>query len=161
MVANGVRLKMIAGVTVLAAATAAMAGVLAPSKASQSVVLRTNGVSTGCGGTSLDAAIDTQILPDGSTAPFTIPAGHVLVLDGIAWAASAGMPGRLIGILVDINGDFTNAPWNDSAIADSVGDVGHDVFIPNIPIKSGVTPCLHSGGTITRGIVHGFLTNDR
>jgi hypothetical protein len=35
------------------------------------------------------------------------------------------------------------------------------VFIPNIPIKSGVTPCLHSGGTITRGIVHGFLARDR
>ena len=83
------------------------------------------------------------------------------MLDGIAWAASAGTAGRLIGILIDINGDFANAPWNDSAIADSVGDAAHDVFIPNIPIKSGVTPCLHSGGTITRGIVHGFLARDR
>jgi hypothetical protein len=160
MFKKGTRLTMIAGATALVSATAAMAGVLAPSKPSQSVVLRTNGVSTGCGGTSLDAVIDTQILSDGSTAPFTIPPGDVLVLDGIAWAASSGMAGRLIGILIDINGDLINAPWNDSAIADSLGDVGHDVFIPNIPIKSGVTPCLHSGGTITRGIVHGFLTRD-
>src|SRR5262249_15881488 len=82
MFTKGTWSRMIAGATVLAAATAAMAGVLAPSKASQSVVLRTNGVSTGCGGTSLAAAIDTQILSNGSTAPFTIPPGDVLVLDG-------------------------------------------------------------------------------
>ena len=73
MFTKGTWSTMIAGATVLAAATAAMAGVLAPSNASQSVVLRTNGVSTGCGGTSLDAAIDTRILSNGSTAPFTIP----------------------------------------------------------------------------------------
>lgn len=153
-------LTMVTGIALVTCVPGAMAGVLAPTKASQSVVLRTSGVSAPCGGGTLNAVIDTRIMPDGSTAPFTIPLGQVLVVDGLSWAASSGTADRLIGILIDIGGDLPNAPWNDSAISDSLGDAGHDVFVPNIPIKSGATPCLHTGGTLTRGIVHGFLTRD-
>ncbi len=154
-------LTMTTAIALMTWASAATAGVLAPRKPSQSITLLTSGVSAPCGGTALDALVDTEILSDGTTAPFTIPSGMVLVIDGLSWAASSGTPDRLIGILIDIGGDLPNAPWNDSAISDSLGDAGHDVFVPNIPIKSGVSLCLHAGGTLTRGIVHGFLTKDK
>ena len=154
-------LMMTAAIAFMTGASPVTAGVLAPKKPSQSVVLRTSGVSAPCGGTALDALVDTEILPDGTTAPFAIPAGMVLVVDGLSWAASSGTAGRLVGILLDFAGDLPNAPWNDSALADVLGDAGHDVFVPNIPIKSGATLCLHTGGTLTRGIVHGFLTKDK
>ncbi len=71
-------------------AVPATAGVLAPSKASQVVVLRQSGSGTVClpKGGGLD--VDLRMAADGTNQPFVQPSDQALVITGIDWGTTGG-----------------------------------------------------------------------
>lgn len=71
------------------------AEVVAPDKPSQIVHLRGGpGSGTNCTPFVGSTLLDHQLLPDGTTVPFTIPPGRVLVLTGVSWNLFGAPPTR-------------------------------------------------------------------
>ena len=127
------------------------AGILAPKKASDLVTLTPSGA--GCV-SALGVLLDTRVAADGTTAPFTVPAGQVLVLTGMEAI-------HIFATGIEYAALITDTPTQvlifDTAIADN-NDVAN-VSIPDVPVKVGL--CLQVGGSGEGAIVHGFLAKDQ
>lgn len=161
----------LAVMAVLAIASVARSGALEPTKPSQMVVLTYSDFCTET--TSLANIIDTQILPNGTTQPFTIPAGQVLVVTGFDWSAyrcpALAAPGT-----VDVYmflGATGRVVFNDTAVigagtppTSSCSTGGKASVVPNLIVKPGVELCAGFDNQTFGGapaIVHGFLTKDK
>lgn len=143
---------------------------LAPSKPSQIVTLTYDNFCAGT--TSLVNVIDTQIMPDGTTQPFTIPQGRVLVVTGLDWSASRcpplSAPGT-VGVYVFL-GATGRVAFNDYATigagtspGSSCSTGGKASVVPNLVVKPGTELCAGYDNTTfggAPGIVHGFLADD-
>ena len=137
-------------------ARGALAGVLAPSKASDVVTL-SNGPGDPCVVTG--GALDFRVTKNGTLEPFSIPAKQVLVVTGI-----------------DFNTGTTNAtnveifvekvPNTTQIFVTTVTGGGGSATIPNAIVGPGSSLCvratLKAGGTSTIfAVVHGFFANDK
>jgi hypothetical protein len=143
---------------------------LAPSKPSQIVTLTYDGFCAG--GTSLDNIIGIRIMPDGTTQPFTIPPGQVLVVTGIDWSAYRCPPSTAPGtvLMYVFLGATGRVAFADTAVigagatptsACSIG--GKASIVPNLVVKPGIELCAgfdNQGFSGSPAIVHGFLTSD-
>lgn len=120
------RLSMLI-VSILTVASIADAGVIAPAKPSQTVVLKP-GATCGAG-----AALDTRVNPDGTTAPFSIPDKQVLVLDSVTWVVlGAAVTGSLCGVVLRVD---TEVIWADTLTqSNSYGSCGNTTPLPNLEI---------------------------
>ena len=120
-------------------------------------------------------AIDTRVLPDGSTQPFTIPSGRVLVIT--AAEAIARSDQSLIGDLVGVfllagESDVNTFATKEGILQDGgvAGSLTVDWTFPNgVVIQPGVKLCALArdesasvtGARVERAFVHGFLAADR
>jgi len=154
-----------AGIVSLAAPAAAV--VLAPSRASQVVVLRRSGAGTVClpKGGGLD--VDLQMAPDGSNQPFTQPSDQALVITGIDWAATGGTAGQNITAVIRLAGTPITAQlaFETGAVADAAGATIASALVPNVVVAPGLTVCAGAGGpgggSLSQLVIHGFLTANK
>jgi hypothetical protein len=141
----------------------AMASSVAPAKPSQIVALISSGGAPAC--PHAGKQIDSQIEPDGSFQPFSIPTGQVLVVTGFDWTVFgllASQTARVELVLESTNA--ADAVFQDGAIADFLGTAGKAAAVPNVIVKPvpGAVFCLSpDGGTLGSSVVHGFLTKDK
>ena len=156
------------GLLLTAWSTKAYAGPLAPTKASQIVVL--TAASTPCAADPDATAVNVRNLPDGTTAPFTIPPGQVLVVTGIAYRVSGGLANEAKNVLL-----FTaKLPFASVLFFSGVitGDTalgrlgGGSASIPNAIVKAGTEICVQAseinGAAAEVGaVVYGFLAKDK
>jgi len=133
------------------------AAVLAPDKASDLRTLTNTGAI--CPGTSSAQAVDQQQNPDGTIAPFSIPAGSVLVITSYSFAISTS-PGSTENVgLLAINGTTVSGLTQCFAVTDAAGHAGASCTTPaGIAVKGGSTLCVSRP---SRVFVHGFLANDK
>jgi len=144
------------GALLLALSSVAQAG-LAPSKASQFVNLTSGATCTCAGGNGV--LMDTVVRPDGSTAPFAIPAKQVLVLDGWSWLKLA--PSAVDTVFFCLGASASAVSWVSTA-SSVAGQVFHESSLPPITVKSGVPICVASYGPLPTGThMHGFLAADK
>jgi hypothetical protein len=147
---------LIAGLNV----TSAWAAPLAPVKPSGVVTLASDG--TTCAGSGL--LVNTRILPDGTTTPFTIPAKQVLVITEVEWG--------VIDVPVSQTFDFylflTTTPATalplvaSSALADATGHAGTTTQVSNAIVKAGPSLCaVDYPGSSSLFLVRGFLAKDK
>src|SRR5215470_8603350 len=98
----------------------ALAASLAPTKASQVVVLASSGTTgTPCSGFAMK--FDTQVSADGTTSSFSIPAGRVLVIDHLTWWVNNSAASALTGVSLQLGGTFV---WSDEVVTDPQGNAG-------------------------------------
>lgn len=140
--------------------SSAHAGVLGPRKPSDLVTLITNGST--CSPISF-LRMDTQIHADGTSSPFSIPAGEVLVLTGVDWdegGASGGVDNLVLALL---GADYSVAAISTGPIGAN-GYGGASTPLSGIVVKPGTSICvtLNSPNTFNSyPVVHGFLTADK
>lgn len=150
--------RSIVVVVVLAVASVANAGVVAPSKPSQTVLLKP-GAACGAG-----FALDTRINPDGTTAPFSIPDKQVLVLDSLTWVVlGSAVAGSLCGVTLRVD---SQTIWSDTITqSNSFASCGQSAPLPSLVIGAGKTLCITvgTGGDVNAGVtrVHGFVTKSK
>ena len=148
------------------ASTPATVAALAPSKPSQLVTVAAEGSCTALGLTT--DRFDTLVKDDGTTAPFSIPAGQVLVITDLTVFA----PGKTAGGTVQVQVVVGTAATSHFAIvtanvtANASGGVGFAATFPTgIVVKSGASICpVAFDGTsnvAAGGSLHGFLTKDK
>jgi hypothetical protein len=147
---------VVAGWLLITLVASARAG-LAPSKASQLVNL-VSGAACTCAGAS-GTLIDTIVKPDGTTAPFAIPAKRVLVLDAWSWQSLAGPAGDTLFFCLGASASYVS--WTSAA--PSLGGVAfHDSTLPLIAVTSGVPICVASYVAVPVSVhMHGFLAADK
>jgi hypothetical protein len=147
---------------VLGATESAVAAALAPAKPSQVVTL-TNGSGNDC--PFLGEAVDTQLFPDGSVQPFTIPAKQVLVITEVDWGVVFGpaSAAAVVALSVQPPSATQSIPFFlDVTPADATGTAGGTAAIANAIVRSGSTVCVAGGTTGTKQVIlRGFLTKDR
>ena len=143
---------------------------LGPRTASDLVTLLGGAPATG-GCTGAERPIDRRTLADGSTGPFTIPAGKVLVLTGVEWFSTGTGTGRSVLLTVlhrtplGAQTLFTSHALSTPAGA---GYAGEQSAIPRVVVKPGVPLCVTQyidnepdGGSLPGAVIlHGFLTDD-
>jgi hypothetical protein len=140
-----------------------MASSVAPAKPSQIVALISSGGAPAC--PLAGKKIDSQIEPDGSFQPFSVPTGQVLVVTGFDWTVSGLLASQTakVALLLE-SASAAEAVFQDGAIADFSGTAWKGAAVPNVIVKpvSGAVFCLSSaGGTLGYSVVHGFLTKDK
>jgi hypothetical protein len=147
-------------VTVVAALVLCLAvpaqGALAPSKASQLVTLVSGAACSCFGGTGV--VLDTRVNADGRTAPFSIPAKQVLVLD--AWRWDEVFPGPVAAVFLCLGSSPGSTVWTASTTT-TASVAFFDAALPAIPVRSGAAICAASYGATPDVEVHGFLAPDR
>ena len=143
---------------------------LEPRTASDLVTLLGGAPATG-GCTGVERPVDRRALADGSTGPFTVPAGKVLVLTGVEWFSAGTGPGRSVVLTV-----LHRTPLGAQALFMShalstpagVGYAGEQSAIPRVVVKPGVPLCVTeridnqpAAGSLPGAVIlHGFLTDD-
>ena len=145
----------------VAPARRAMAGPLAPAKAS---ALRTVGsAQNDCPGFTGARAIDSTSNTDLTNGSFTVPAGSVFVITSWDWWAQ--FPGTTLAqaFLLVSNGTNNQTLSISSVPVDAVSlRAGTSVQTPDgLVVKSGQTACIFVGSATTQiAILHGFLAKD-
>ena len=154
----------------LAGCVASGAQSLGPRMASDLVTLLGGAPATsGC--SAAERPIDRRTLADGSTGPFTVPAGKVLVLTGVEWFSTETGTGRSVLLTV-----LHRTPLGAQALFTShalstptgAGYAGAQSTIPRVVVKPGVPLCVTqhidnqpAGGSLPGSVIlHGFLTDD-
>src|SRR5262249_21100140 len=150
------------------ASTPATAAAVAPSKPSQVVAVAALGTCPLGFTTDL---FDTLVKGDGTKAPFSIPAGEVLVITDLTVLADGRTPGDTIQAQLVAG---TSASSNVDIFAENVtagtsgGVTLAATFPTGIVVKSGTSLCpiavdlTHPGGSVVAGgSLHGFLTKDK
>jgi hypothetical protein len=149
---------------------------LVPTKPSDVVTLRGSSPPTFCMGTgpTRTSIIETRILSDGTTQPFQIPNGEVLVVTGIDWTSFRTPPLTVPGI-VELAVFLGSSPvFTDTSII-GAGTLGTNTFfpqgvsfggkssaVPNLIVKPDTQLCSTNDNSSSSGVlVHGFLTLDR
>ena len=148
------------------ASTPASAAALAPSKPSQLVTVAALGSCTALGLTT--DLFNTLVKGDGTTAPFSIPAGQVLVITDLTVFATGKTAGGTVQVQVAVGTAATSHIFIVAAnvTANPSGGVGFTATFPTgIVVKSGASICpLAFDGTsnvAAGGSLHGFLTKDK
>jgi hypothetical protein len=156
---------LMAIVSLVALATPAIGGPLAPKKPSDLVTLTSSGAACTNYG-SAARRLDRRINPDGTVTPFSIPAKQVLVLTGAStFLEDAGVSDTAYTQIVY---DIPPTQFGQGAIfaagATDSGGGGTLVssYSPNMVVKSGVRICCdHSGLTFFGCNAYGYLTKDK
>jgi hypothetical protein len=161
----------------LAAAVAATLTVAAPALAGLPAKLKPSGivrVATVDGADLCTARasnsneVDTLLKPDGTTEPFTIPAGKVFVVTGINYSGSGtvGQASLLFVSLLNRAAATTTLHIAHTAShameADGPLAVSEDLAVP-IVVSPGAAMCSQSFGDapVSRLVLEGYLTKDR
>ena len=141
----------------------AMASSVAPAKPSQIVALISSGGAPAC--PLAGKKIDSQIEPDGSFQPFSVPTGQVLVVTGFDWTVDGLLASQTAKVALLLESASAADPvFQDGAIADFLGTAWKGAAVPNVIVKPvpGAVFCVSSaGGTLGYSVVHGFLTKDK
>jgi hypothetical protein len=143
---------------------------LAPRPASDLVTLLGGAPATG-GCTGAERPIDRRALGDGSTGPFAVPAGKVLVLTGVEWFSTETGTGRSVLLTVLHRtplGAQTLFTSHALSTPTGAGYAGAQSTIPRVVVKPGVPLCVTqyidnqpAGGSLPGSVIlHGFLTDD-
>ena len=149
-----------AGLALFAAAPAG-ATPLAPTKASDVVVLRASGSGATCLPMGGGIDVDLQVLPDGTVVPYAPPAGKALVITGFDWSSTGGTPGVNALTAIRLAGSHGPAPlvFATGASSDASGTAVESAIVPNVSVFPGVTVCVGTqGASIGQVVVHGFHT---
>jgi hypothetical protein len=151
------------------ASTRATAAALAPSKPSQLVDVEALGLCTPLGLTT--DLFDTLVKGDGTKAPFSIPAGEVLVITDITVVADGRTPGHTIQgqVVAGTTAASQSFIFAENVTAGPSGGVTLSATFPTgIVVKSGTSICPIASdltGVSTNiaasGSLHGFLTKDK
>lgn len=141
--------------------TPAAAAPLAPKKASQLVRLRALGLPACNVGGGVSAS--TLEFADGTTAPYAVPAGQVLVVTGMSWALTGANPAESTTASVAIVvGGLQRTAFVDAALSDGTGFVSGKATIPDFAVKPGIEICVVPGsGAVSYATVYGFFTKDK
>jgi hypothetical protein len=152
------------GIALLAASAAA--GVVAPTSASDIVVLRVSEAGTACqGGGGQDA--DLRVLADGSVVPYVHPADQALIITGIDWRTTGGVAGESSQAVIRLRGALPGPPplvFTTGVVSDTLGTGNGSALVPNVSVAPGVTVCVGvGGGGATPGpiVVHGFHASNK
>jgi hypothetical protein len=149
-------------VVLLAGCSGAVA--LEPTLPSQTVMLTTAG-SPSCGPAE-ETALANRVLPDGTRVPFTLPAGQVLVVTGMAWNIFGQTPNQLkvVSVGAKPNANVIALKFVTAALADGTGRATGSVLVPNVVVRSAPGLPICAGGISTQSsggvFVYGFLTTD-
>jgi hypothetical protein len=148
------RIWLAMGLTLFA--RGALAGVLAPSNASDVVTL-SNGPGDPCVVTG--GALDFRVTPNGTLEPFSVPAKRVLVVTGIDFSTGT-TNATSVELFVE------KVPNTKQIFVTSVTGGGGSATIPNAIVGPGSSLCvqatLKAGGASTVfAIVHGFFAKDK
>ena len=108
-------------------------------------------------------------MPDGTSQPFTIPAGQVLVLTGVEWfAANVGSGRSVLQEVVLRTAAGPEVVYRSHAVASVIGAgyAGQQSLMPKVVVKGGVSLCnaeyIDNVATLPGpATLHGFLTKDR
>jgi hypothetical protein len=151
---------IIALAAVSAAAGPAGAAGVGPSRASDIVTLVSSGAS--CGGANY--FVDLRVNPDGTTSPFEIPPGRVLVVTSAEWQGS-GLPNHFYSfVLYAGNTAIISGPGSQS---NGQGQVAGTVVLPTGAVvgrDAELCTVLNSFEVADTSVfprIHGFLTKDR
>jgi hypothetical protein len=146
------------------------AAAVEPTNPSEIVTLRGSGAGGGVGGCAgSETNFDTQVMPDGTTQPFTIRSGEVLILTGVEWfAASLGTGRSVVQEVVLRTGAGPEAVYRSHSVSSSTGPgyAGQQSLIPRVVVKPGVSLCnaqfIDNVATLPGpATLHGFLTKDK
>ena len=139
------KFEMLAAALILMSASSAHAGTLAPKRPSNLVTLK--GAGAACTfGTSAGFLANRKSEKDGSVSlGYTIPAGMVLVLDGLSWNL-AGSHACQLGI-----------DGGDDVMWEATGTDGQTVTLPGIVVQSGSSVCMSGCGSF---FLHGYTVKD-
>ena len=134
------------------------AGPLGPTKPSQLVSLTYSGATCSVGG---GTKADTRAMGDGSTAPFTIPAGQVLVITGVQWNESgSGTADSSFLYLVGSGG--TAVVSVGAGLVGTGGYGGGNFGVSGVVVKPGTDICIGLNSLSTAyPTVQGYLTKDK
>jgi hypothetical protein len=151
-----------AGLTLLTGACSA-----ALPRPSQLVTLIADGTTPICPATTVPHAFSDRLLPDGGRAPFTIPAGKVLVLTSYDWVIEGSSQANntvWTSVALSSGSAYVNA-FAAGAMADSIGRAaGYTVVPSGVAVRPGTTMCFNFVGganaTSSFGRIHGFLADD-
>jgi hypothetical protein len=140
---------------------AAFAAALAPAKASDLVTLITS-LKSDCPGNG--KPFDLRVLPDGTSAPFTIPEKQVLVIQSVDWTIGSTAPG---GLTVTPTVSLQTSPTNALAIMIGSGATNSDggasgtvLAPPGVTVRAGPAICF-TGADFESAILHGFFAKDK
>jgi hypothetical protein len=103
---------------------------------------------------------DTRLLPDGTEAPFEIPAGQVLVVTAIELLGFGAAPGSGVQTRIFRGVGLT---VNHAAIRESVADASGRIFQiyefnPGLVVQSGGEVCTNNNlNIVTTGFLRGYL----
>ena len=148
-------------------ATAASAGAVAPRHISDIRTLATDSLNgTVCTAGGGGFIIDQQVNPDGTSSPFSIPAGSVFIVTSWEWSITEVAPSEVAQVQLVISPG--TLPKNNlsfgSAQADSNGFAQGNTQTPEgIVVASGASLCIRWNapwqfGQLVR--VHGFLAKE-
>ena len=143
---------------------------LGPRTASDLVTLLGGAPATG-GCTGAERPVDRRTLGDGSTGPFAVPAGKVLVLTGVEWVSTGTGTGRSVVLTVLHRTPLgAQALFTSHAVSTPTGTgyAGEQSVIPGVVVKPGVPLCVTqhidnqpAAGSLPGSVIlHGFLTDD-
>jgi hypothetical protein len=121
----------------------------------------------GCAGS--ERNFNTRVMPDGTSQPFTIPAGQVLVLTGVEWFDSKVGLGKSVlqeVVLRRAGGPVVVYRSHSVSSVTDAGHAGQQSLIPKVVVSGGVPLCnaeyvdnqpkLPGPATL-----YGFLTKDQ
>jgi hypothetical protein len=163
------KIAPIAFVLAVGCAGQSLAAPLAPTKPSQTVVLKaTNAFAQApCLGTERRVNL-VENTADGSSAEFTIPAERVLVLTGGTWFAQQLPANTTVFLRIGLRGSAPGSP--DLVFAPATADAngvaaGSFTLQPGVVVKSGASLCVtvaSSAGEVGGSPnLYGFLTKDK
>jgi hypothetical protein len=140
-----------------ASALAAAAGPLVPTKPSEVVTLAFSG--TVCASSSV--ALDQRVLPDGTTVPFAIPEGRVLVVTEVDWQIDGNTPSVTMTFELRALTPAATATtfFTDFATSNAEGDAGNVRPVANAIV--GTALCARGSTGVQEAYVRGFLAKDK
>ncbi len=144
------------------------AGELAPSKASQVVMLNSSGVCpSNPNPVSGSIALAVRVGSDATEQlNFVVPAKQSLVLTAFSWRTADGTPNGSARVALAIsNGtDVADVLESVAPVDANGGAFGRETLTPGIVLKPGFVPCLHPHGgfaNVLSGDALGFLVKDK
>lgn len=147
-------------------AGSAVAGPLAPAKASELVNLFAFPLTSGICCSSGIFAFDHQLDSNGARSAFTLPAKETLVVTEVDWLSLAGTSGQdaIAEVVIEGSSGCDTLGATSVGVNDSAGNAGGTLIFPTgIVLRSGTQICVTIGGSgsLNRANVHGFLAKDQ
>jgi hypothetical protein len=157
------RLASAACIVSVLAGGALPSGALEAKKPSELVTLRTSGAA--CTASPGTRRLDQRVLPDGTTTPFTMPPGRVLVVTGAEWVGddSDVIESMQLALYVETAAPLPTPFFVDGVTAGPVSFFFHTSVVPQAVVAGPGPLCAFSGLLLDTFVVnvHGFLAKDR